>query len=517
MSWRARVGLFNGVKAKRVRIRRQYGKSDITLCVIAIYNIYASMFKVNNFSFQIPLHHHLLLLLKIPLFLVLVCSCAYISRRSSFSYTLKVMITYLLVYLPILLIISGNIHPNPGPVNINYSICHVNARSLKAEERLNYIRGTLVNIHKFDLIAVSETHLDTVVKDHEVSIPTYDLHRRDRNRFGGGVAIYSRDHLCATRRHDLEHPQLEIIWVEARLSNKKHLIASCYHPPGQSRAVATTFISLFRNSVELALQSNPYSLTILGDFNDRCTLWDSLHTDSELKNDLHNLLLDFNLFQLITTPTRGNNILDLLITDSPIHFYDTGTLPSLSNLDHDIIYGKFQYSYSTSSNYTRRIWKYDLGNYTDLNNDITDTLNLPNSNDLDYITSHITTKILNCMEKHIPNTKVTIKPRDKPWYTSKVKLLYKQTRKLFHLKNSTNNPIHIQQFKNKRHEAKEAFRTARHNYYQTISTNILEPDCTPKTFWKLVKSVYNQNNQSNIPTLIDNDTLYITMQIKLNY
>ena len=508
MSWRARVGLFNGIKPIHSRSRRQYSKSDIAHCVIAIYNIYAKLFQPYSSSIQYPFHSHFISLLQLPLFIFFTCHLAYIRHTPSGSLSIKVLVHYLLIYLPILLIISGNIHPNPGPVNKNYTICHLNARSLKAPNRINEIRATLVNIHSFDLIAATETHLDQSVQEHEVELPSYHLHRNDRNRNGGGVAIYSRDHLGAVRRYDLENPDIEIIWVEVRLANKKHLIASCYRPPGQTRTVAQHFLTLFKNSVEAALLSNPFSLTILGDLNDRCTLWDSLHSDSELKNDLHTLLLDLGLFQLINTPTRGNHVLDLLISDSPIHFYDIGTLPSFSSLDHDIIYGKFQYSYSSSSNYVRRIWKYDLGNYSDLNNDISNNLTIPATNDLDQVTSHLTNHILNCMNKHIPNTKVIIRPKDKPWYTPEVKALYKQTNRLFHLKNRTKNPIHIQKFKTKRHEAKEAFRTARKNYYQTLSNNILDPDCTPKTFWKLVKNVYNNNNQSSIPTLIDNGILY---------
>ena len=296
--------------------------------------------------------------------------------------------------------------------------------------------------------------------------------------------------------------------MELLLSNQKHLIASCYRRPGQTRPQTTHFLSQFKTSVELALNTNPYSLTILGDLNDRCTTWDSTHHLSELKNDLHTLLLDLNLHQLINTPTRGNYLLDLLITDSPIHFYDSGTLPSFSTLDHDIIYGKFQYSYCTSSNYTRRIWKYDLGNYPDLNSDLLNNISLPDPNDINTSTTTLTNQILHSMSKFIPNQTVTIRPKNKPWYTANVKKLYNQCHKLFLLKNRTNNPDHIQLFKTKRHEAKIAFRTAKQNYYSNISDNLLDPDCTPKTFWKLVKGVYNTNNQSTIPTLIDNGIQY---------
>ena len=234
----------------------------------------------------------------------------------------------------------------------------------------------------------------------------------------------------------------------------------------------------------------------------------SVHSDSELKNDLHSLLIDLNLFQLISTPTRGNHILDLLITNSPIHYYDSGTLPSPSNFDHDFIYGNSQYSYSSSSSFTRRIWKYDHGDYASMNNHLTNNITITPNSDPNILTSTLTHEIKQCMNQYIPNNLVTIKTKDKPWYTSTVKKLHKQVRKLHALKNITNNPIHIQQFKTKRQEAKEALRTAKNNYYSTISDNLLSPDCTPKTFWKLVKGVYNPTNQSTIPTLIDNGTQY---------
>ena len=474
MSWWARVGQLYITLVRRAH-KYILCKSDMTIFVIAIYKKYVSLF--NTKYNHIILIHHLL----------------------SFSSSH--------IHLPILLLISGDIHPNPGPVNKNFSLCHLNARSLKAAGRVNEINETLVEDCKFDLIAVTESHLAPSTKDHEVELPSFKIFRKDRNRNGGGVAIYCHQNFSPHRRIDLERDDLEIIWVEVNISNKKHLISSCYRPPGQNRLTATNFINLLRSSLEQALQSNPTSLTLLGDLNDRCTIWDSIHSDSELKNDLHTLLIDLNLFQLITTPTRGNNILDLLITNSPIHFYDHGTLPPLTNLDHDIIFGKLQYSYSTSSPYSRRIWKYDHGDYTSMNNQL-NNINITPNCDPNQTACSLTHEISECMKTHIPSNLVTIKPRDKPWYTSAVKKLHKQVRKLHALKTSTNNPIHIQQFKTKRHEAKEALRTAKNNYYQSISNNILDPECTPKSFWKLVKGVYNPNNHSSIPTLIDNGTQY---------
>ena len=83
------------------------------------------------------------------------------------------------------------------------------------------------------MIFVSESHLDNTVPDYKAELPTYNLFRRDRTRSGGGVAIYCANHLSPTRRHDLEHTDLELLWLELTISNKKHLFAVCYRPPGQ--------------------------------------------------------------------------------------------------------------------------------------------------------------------------------------------------------------------------------------------------------------------------------------------
>ena len=275
MLWRARVGLFNGTRGKSHRTRHILSKSDITPCVMSIYKFYYTLFYIQHLS-HTPNYNSLSTLLLsvflVPLTLLLSISLSFHKLRSSLYFKIKIIIIYHFIYLPILLILSGDIHPNPGPVNKNFSICHLNAMSLTAAHRVNDIHYSLVDYHGFDIIAVTETHLDNSVQSHEVELQSYTLHRRDRNRSGGGVAIYCRDLFTATRRLDLEHPDLEIIWLEINISNKRHLVSSCYRPPGQSRGQVQIFLSHLKTSIELALSSNPFSLTILGDFNDRCTL-----------------------------------------------------------------------------------------------------------------------------------------------------------------------------------------------------------------------------------------------------
>ncbi len=44
----------------------------------------------------------------------------------------------------------------------------------------------------FDILCINETRLDNTINDNIIKIPDYDIIRRDRDRNGGGVAIYIR-------------------------------------------------------------------------------------------------------------------------------------------------------------------------------------------------------------------------------------------------------------------------------------------------------------------------------------
>ena len=73
----------------------------------------------------------------------------------------RMLFVVLMIFLPILLIINGDIHKNPGPlvdqVSNQCSICHLNIRSLNSSEKIEHIKMDLGG--KFDIISISETWL----------------------------------------------------------------------------------------------------------------------------------------------------------------------------------------------------------------------------------------------------------------------------------------------------------------------------------------------------------------------
>ena len=50
-----------------------------------------------------------------------------------------------------------------------------------------------MNSRCIDTLAVNETRLNDIISSGEVTVPGYTLERNDRNRYGGGVALYIRN------------------------------------------------------------------------------------------------------------------------------------------------------------------------------------------------------------------------------------------------------------------------------------------------------------------------------------
>ena len=72
--------------------------------------------------------------------------------------------------------------------------------------------------NQFHVLGLSETKLNTNHPDSAFEINGYQKpFRRDREfNSGGGLLVYVRDGVCCNRRTDLEHWNLECIWVEIK-------------------------------------------------------------------------------------------------------------------------------------------------------------------------------------------------------------------------------------------------------------------------------------------------------------
>ena len=108
-------------------------------------------------------------------------------------------------------------------------VAHLNVCSLR--NKMDVLRF-LQLLCKFDMIAITETHLDKTVPDSVLDISGMKLLRLDqKGRKGGGCALYFAEYLQATQRKDLHFDSLEGIWLHIKFPSSTALFAVMYRPP----------------------------------------------------------------------------------------------------------------------------------------------------------------------------------------------------------------------------------------------------------------------------------------------
>ena len=143
----------------------------------------------------------------------------------------------------LLLFRCGDIELNPGPETVpcnisnkQLSFCHLNVRSLLQRSdigsRFDHFHNYICRDKSYDVIALSETHLSSEIDDSEINIDDFTLFRKDRNRHGGGTALYCRSELNPILIPDLTTEWIEIIWIQISINKNKILFGSCYRAIG---------------------------------------------------------------------------------------------------------------------------------------------------------------------------------------------------------------------------------------------------------------------------------------------
>ena len=110
---------------------------------------------------------------------------------------------------------------------------------------------------------MNETKLDSEITDDLLEIEGYTLHREDRNRNGGGVAVYVRNSLKHNRRTAIPDKSLELICIEIEpIKARSFHIFAWYRPQS---ALIESFKKLEGN-LEFFDRENK-EMIILGDTN----------------------------------------------------------------------------------------------------------------------------------------------------------------------------------------------------------------------------------------------------------
>ena len=159
----------------------------------------------------------------------------------------------------------------------------------------------------------------------------YYIIRNDRNRFGGGVALYVNKHLSYKIRTDVAVDNLESVTVQ--IENGKlepFIVTSIYRPPEKPESYFSYIEYLIAS-----LEPENKEYIIMGDTN--CDFID--RSNNNTKN-LKRILNSFNLTQLIKDPTRTTattKTTDHIITNKPNMVSNSGVI-SCGVSAHEVVF-----------------------------------------------------------------------------------------------------------------------------------------------------------------------------------
>ena len=321
------------------------------------------------------------------------------------------------------------------------------------------------------VISVSETWLDNSVTSNEVNIPGYSIERKDRNRQGGGVCIYVRDNLSYNIRNDIDHENIEGIWIDLLLPKTRPiLIGSIYRPPNQK-----DFLEKFKNiSKQMDFTQETF---IFGDIN-ICMK----NKNTNLYKRYLDILKNHGFTQIIKEPTRIENkqsIIDHIICSTQDKISKSGVLP-IAISDHFATFCTRKIKKDTYNSHktisARSMKKYSKESFCEILTQV-DWSPVLSSQDANSAWLNFKSIFLKALDIIAPTKLIRIKQRSAPWITTSI--LEKIGLRDFYLseynKNKTKNDLkHL--YCKLRNEIHRDINDAKSNYLKgKLEENITKP------------------------------------------
>ena len=167
-----------------------------------------------------------------------------------------------------------------------------------------------------DIVLGCETHLCPSIKNSEFIPENYTCFRKDRQDGWGGVIIITKSHLITEQI--MSSIKSELIAIKIETLNQPVVLCSLYRPPN-SKVIDIQNIT---NEIEFLVKKHKNSpIWIGGDINLPDIEWESnaIKTHQylyKINETFIQMMYDCHLDQVVNFPTRGKNILDVLLTNN---------------------------------------------------------------------------------------------------------------------------------------------------------------------------------------------------------
>ena len=353
----------------------------------------------------------------------------------------------------------------------------------------------------FDVICVNETLCDSSIPDSELHLPGYNILRKDRNRGGGGVALYINDMFNYKRRvrDDLCDDSIECIWAEITPPHSSlMLVCAIYNPNGKNAEFSGKLSVMLSNA-----SVDEKEIVVLGDFN--CDY--SPEINSKEVNDLKFVTEMHQLQQMICLPTRvtphSKTIIDLFYTSKPELYEKNCGVIQTSVSDHFMIFAvrkckpvKRKHKCIVYRNYKQLDENMFLDDLSKVPWNVIETVSDVNGAlDLWY-------NLFNdVVDKHLPKKSKRVRAASNPWLNNDIKN-HMSTRDYLHRKAlRSNDGRDWDEFKLYRNKVTSMARKAKEKY---CKQSVFKCNGDSKKLWKTLHDIL-PSKESPTPSTITVD------------
>ena len=383
-------------------------------------------------------------------------------------------------------------------------IGHLNVNDLLS--KFSQIELLLVEC-KFDVFAITETHLNSKIRDEEILIAGYSVERPDRKgKGGGGCLIYYKDNLTVVPFSDYidEFREVESAWIEVNIISQKFLLGALYRPPTDF-----SFYGSLQNILSKIVTKRK-NIILMGDLNsDLLQRSNENHPGKRLKR----ILCSYDLTNMIKEPTRISNtaktLTDLIIVKDDSKIYKHGVFePGIS--DHKLIfctlnikrkYPKAQFKdVRVRNTFDEERFKQVLDKTSFWVANIFEDVD-----DVCYTWEKLYNDILNEFTK---TRRAKVMTHKQPWIDRELeKLMNKRYKALLQWQQNRTDSRLRQIYQELRNKVNKDLSKAEANYWKDQFANA----SSSKEFWQIVGKLRKKTKNANIVALKDDDGMLRTL------
>ena len=236
----------------------------------------------------------------------------------------------------------------------------------------------------------------------------------------------------------------KLLWVKLEIVGSRPLYIAAYYKPKEDDQNS---LDMLRCSLE-RLIGKKGNILVLGDFNLPKFSW--VDCEPSIKPDctcrtvyysFDDILNDFNLVELVTEPTRQDNILDLVLASNPTLIPSITCIPGLS--DNDIVCIEAAVKPTQTKQKRRKIHLYNKADWTDFRSKLkdyqTEFLNDNHGKSVEQLWSEFTVKLDQLTDQCIRTKVIKGKP-SLPWILREIKTMIHRPNRLYKAHRKTCNP-----------------------------------------------------------------------------